>query len=68
MAREVGAQVADGSRCIIGAMVESHLVEGKQELVSGRSLTFGQSITDPCLGWEDSVRVLQTLAGDIRRD
>ena len=55
VARDVGAQVADGSRCIIGAMVESHLVEGKQDLVAGKPLAFGQSITDPCLGWDDSV-------------
>src|SRR5471032_2960943 len=54
VARDVGGQVAGGARCIIGAMVESHLVEGKQELVAGKPLSdlkFGQSITDPCIGW-----------------
>ena len=66
VARDVGAQVADGSRCIIGAMVESHLVEGKQELVTGKSLTFGQSITDPCLGWDDSVALLDALAQSVK--
>jgi len=69
VARAVGAQVASGSRCIIGAMVESHLVEGRQDLVSGRplgELTFGQSITDPCLGWEDSVEALEILAGAVK--
>ena len=69
VARDVGAQVAGGSRCIIGAMVESHLVEGKQELVAGRplsELTFGQSVTDPCIGWNDSVELLGTLASAVK--
>src|SRR5262245_14207781 len=66
VAREVGAQVAGGSRCIVGAMVESHLVEGRQELGDGKSLTFGQSITDPCLGWEDSTALLDALAGAVK--
>jgi 3-deoxy-7-phosphoheptulonate synthase len=66
VAADVGAQVADGSRCIIGAMVESHLVEGKQDLGPGKSLTFGQSITDPCLGWDDSVALLDTLAESVK--
>jgi 3-deoxy-7-phosphoheptulonate synthase len=66
VARDVGAQVAGGSRCIIGAMAESNLVEGRQELGDGKSLTFGQSITDPCLGWDDSVALLDTLAGAVK--
>jgi 3-deoxy-7-phosphoheptulonate synthase len=66
VAREVGAQVAEGSRCIIGAMVESHIVEGKQDLVKGKALAFGQSITDPCIGWEDSVELLDTLAAAVK--
>jgi len=66
VARDVGAQVAGGSRCIIGAMVESNLIEGRQELGDGKSLTFGQSITDPCLGWDDSVALLDTLAGAVK--
>ena len=70
VARDVGGQVAGGSRCIVGAMVESHLVEGKQELVAGRplsELTFGQSVTDPCIGWADSVALLDTLAGAVKK-
>jgi 3-deoxy-7-phosphoheptulonate synthase len=47
-------------------MVESHLVEGKQDLVAGKSLTFGQSITDPCLGWDDSVALLDMLAESVK--
>jgi 3-deoxy-7-phosphoheptulonate synthase len=66
VAHDVGGQVAAGSRCIIGAMVESHLVEGKQDLVAGKALEFGQSITDACLGWKDSVAVLDTLAAAVR--
>jgi len=69
VARDVGAQVADGSRCIIGAMVESHLVEGKQDLVPGKppgELRFGQSITDPCIGWDDSVALLDALAAAVK--
>ena len=66
VARDVGGQVAGGSRCIMGAMVESHLVEGRQELVPGKPLAFGQSITDPCIGWEDSVALLDTLAAAVK--
>jgi 3-deoxy-7-phosphoheptulonate synthase len=50
-------------------MVESHLVEGRQDLVSGKplsNLTFGQSITDPCLGWDDSVEALEILADAVK--
>jgi len=69
VARDVGGQIANGARCIVGAMVESHLVEGRQELVPGRPLAelkFGQSITDPCIGWEDSVELLDTLAAAVK--
>ena len=66
VAKDVGAQLADGSRCIVGVMVESHLVEGKQDLVAGKPLAFGQSITDPCLGWEDSSALLATLADAVK--
>jgi 3-deoxy-7-phosphoheptulonate synthase len=48
-------------------MVESHLVEGRQELAEGKPLVFGQSITDPCLGWDDSVKLLERLAEGVRR-
>ena len=68
-AHDIAGQVAGGSRCIIGAMVESHLVEGKQDLVAGRPLSelkFGQSITDPCIGWEDSTALLDTLAAAVK--
>lgn len=59
---DIAAQLEAGERRIVGAMIESHLVGGRQDLVDGRALVYGQSITDGCLGWEDSVRVLERLA------
>jgi 3-deoxy-7-phosphoheptulonate synthase len=67
VARDIAAQMAGGERRIVGVMVESHLVEGRQELVKGQPLRFGQSITDPCLGWDDSAALLETLAEAVRR-
>jgi 3-deoxy-7-phosphoheptulonate synthase len=71
VARDVGAQVAAGSRCIFGVMVESHLHAGAQKFSPGRDdparLAYGQSITDACLGWDDSVAVLDELAGAVQR-
>ena len=48
-------------------MVESHLQEGRQDLVAGKPLEYGRSITDACLGWEDSVEVLDLLAEAVRQ-
>jgi 3-deoxy-7-phosphoheptulonate synthase len=59
---DIGAQVAAGDGRILGVMIESNLVEGRQDLKPGRALTFGQSITDGCLGWEASVSLLEHLA------
>jgi 3-deoxy-7-phosphoheptulonate synthase len=64
---DVAGQIAGGERRIVGVMVESHLVEGRQELVAGQPLRFGQSITDPCLGWDDSLRVLQILGDAVKK-
>ena len=47
-------------------MVESHLVEGRQDLTPGKALTYGQSVTDPCLGWKDSLELLEMLAGAVK--
>jgi 3-deoxy-7-phosphoheptulonate synthase len=66
VAAEIGAQLAGGERRIVGVMVESHLVEGRQDLEPGKPLRFGQSITDPCLGWERSVGLLEDLAEAVR--
>jgi 3-deoxy-7-phosphoheptulonate synthase len=67
VAAEVAAQVAAGDERIVGVMVESHLVGGRQDLVPGTPLTYGQSITDGCLGWEETVGVLDVLADAVRR-
>jgi 3-deoxy-7-phosphoheptulonate synthase len=66
VAADVGRQLAGGERRIVGVMVESHLLEGRQDLVAGKPLAFGQSITDACLGWDDSVRLLEGLAAAVR--
>src|SRR5207253_8297090 len=55
VAREVARQVAAGEDRIIGLMVESHLKAGRQDLVPGKPLIYGQSITDDCIGWEANV-------------
>jgi 3-deoxy-7-phosphoheptulonate synthase len=67
VARDVAGQLAAGSGAVVGAMVESNLVEGRQDLQPGRPLAFGQSITDACLGWEDSAGVLETLAEGVKK-
>jgi 3-deoxy-7-phosphoheptulonate synthase len=66
VARDLAAQIAGGERRIVGTMVESHLVEGRQELAAGKALTYGQSVTDPCLGWKDSLELLEVLAGGVK--
>jgi 3-deoxy-7-phosphoheptulonate synthase len=66
VAAEIGRQIAGGERRIVGLMVESHLVEGRQDLEPGKALTFGQSITDACLGWDDSVKLLERLAAAVK--
>jgi 3-deoxy-7-phosphoheptulonate synthase len=66
VAADIGKQIAGGERRIVGVMVESHLVEGRQDLEPGRALAFGQSITDACLGWDDSVKLLDALADAVR--
>ena len=63
---DVAAQVAAGDERIVGVMVESHLVEGRQDLSPDRPLAYGQSITDACIGWDDTVAVLDQLAAAVR--
>jgi 3-deoxy-7-phosphoheptulonate synthase len=62
----VAGQLASGDARIVGVMVESHLVAGRQDLLPGRPLVYGQSITDACLGWDDSVALLDRLAAGVR--
>lgn len=64
---DVAQQIAAGDRRINGVMVESHLVAGRQDVVSGQELVFGQSITDACIDWDSSVPLLQQLATAIRK-
>lgn len=63
---DVCQQIAQGEKSIIGVMIESHLVEGSQNLESGEPLTYGQSITDACIGWKDTEALLRQLAGAVR--
>ncbi len=63
---DVAARIAAGERRIIGVMVESNLVAGRQDLEPGRPLVHGQSITDGCVGWETSVAMLERLAEAVR--
>jgi len=66
VATDVADQLRSGSHDIMGVMIESNLVEGKQDATSGKPLVYGQSITDACIGWEETVRVLEMLANAVR--
>ena len=59
---DVSRQLANQEPRILGVMIESHLVEGKQPIVAPEAMTYGRSVTDACLGWEDSVECLAQLA------
>ena len=63
---DVATQVAAGDDRIIGVMVESHLQPGRQDLVPGKPLAYGVSITDACIGWDDSAKLLERLAEAVR--
>ena len=66
VAADVAAQLAAGEDRIMGVMVESNLNPGRQDLVAGQPLAHGVSITDACIGWDDTVRVLDLLAEGVR--
>jgi 3-deoxy-7-phosphoheptulonate synthase len=66
VARDVASQVGQGEAGIIGVMMESFLVDGRQDLKDRRHLVYGQSVTDACLGWEMTVPVLRELAAAAR--
>jgi 3-deoxy-7-phosphoheptulonate synthase len=63
---DVAAQIADGNQAVVGAMLESFLVAGRQDLVPGAPLTYGQSITDECMDWDTTVLALDKLAEAVR--
>jgi 3-deoxy-7-phosphoheptulonate synthase len=62
----VAEQISGGEERIMGVMVESHLVEGRQDLSPDKPLTYGQSVTDACINWDDSVAVMEKLAVAVR--
>ena len=62
----VATQIAAGDERIMGVMIESHLKEGRQDCVPGAALEYGKSITDACIGWEDTVPLLERLAAAVR--
>ena len=64
---EVGRNIASGNVKIIGVMIESNLVGGRQDHVPGKPLVYGQSVTDACIGWDDSSKLLQNLADSVKR-
>jgi 3-deoxy-7-phosphoheptulonate synthase len=61
----IGQQVAGGNEAIIGVMIESFLEAGRQNVVEGGKLTYGQSITDPCIDWSATEDILTRLADDV---
>ncbi|SIQ81009.1 3-deoxy-D-arabinoheptulosonate-7-phosphate synthase [Shewanella morhuae] len=61
VAEDVAAQLATGNMAIFGVMVESNLIAGRQDLVAGQTLCYGQSVTDACIGWDDTERLLAIL-------
>jgi len=65
--RDIAGQIEAGSTAIVGLMLESHLVAGTQKLVPGKPLTYGQSVTDACMGWGETVELFEVLAGAVRR-
>ena len=67
VAADIAGQLSKGEERIFGVMVESHLNPGRQDLVPGQPLAHGVSITDPCLGWDDTEKLLETLADAVRK-
>jgi len=65
VAQDVGHQVAGGDARIVGVMVESHLVEGRQDIGPREQMTYGQSVTDACIHWDDTVTLLRGLADAV---
>jgi 3-deoxy-7-phosphoheptulonate synthase len=66
VAAEIAQQISDGNHGITGVMIESHLVAGRQDITPYEELTYGQSITDACISWDDSMPILKNLAAAVR--
>ncbi|ACA85279.1 3-deoxy-7-phosphoheptulonate synthase AroG [Shewanella woodyi] len=67
---DVAGQLSKGDKAIFGVMIESNLIEGRQDYIPGEPLCYGQSITDACIGWNDTESLLETLnqSVKVRRD
>ncbi|MGH8247814.1 MAG: 3-deoxy-7-phosphoheptulonate synthase, partial [Gammaproteobacteria bacterium] len=65
--QKVAQQIAAGENRIFGVMIESHLVAGRQDVIPAKQLVYGQSITDACLGWNDTEKLVRELAESVRR-
>jgi 3-deoxy-7-phosphoheptulonate synthase len=65
VAAEIASQLMRGERRIMGVMIESNLVAGRQDVAPDAKLTYGQSITDGCIGWETTVHILEQLADAV---
>jgi 3-deoxy-7-phosphoheptulonate synthase len=63
---DIAAQIAAGEKRVIGVMLESNLVAGRQDIVAGKELTYGQSVTDACIDWDGTEKVFDELAAAIR--
>jgi 3-deoxy-7-phosphoheptulonate synthase len=64
---DISRQLESGRSEIMGVMIESNLIEGRQDIGTGRGLTYGQSVTDACIGWDDSVACLERLANAVAK-
>lgn len=67
VAEAIAQQLSEGNENLMGVMVESHLVAGRQDVVEGKELVYGQSVTDACINWEDSVTLLNVLAKAVKQ-
>lgn len=67
VAKDVAKQISVGNDGIMGAMIESHLIAGRQDVEEGKELVYGQSITDACINWEDSETILRELATAVQQ-
>ncbi|MFP5304852.1 MAG: 3-deoxy-7-phosphoheptulonate synthase [Gammaproteobacteria bacterium] len=65
--QDVAHQIAGGDERIIGVMVESHLVEGRQDIAPRDRMTYGQSVTDACIHWDDTLELLRQLANSVEQ-
>ncbi len=67
VAEVIAKQISAGNENIMGVMIESHLVAGRQDVEEGKELVYGQSVTDACINWEDSIGVLKSLAKAVKQ-